>query len=41
MVVDALSSHTLKDHLEWGVGQWESQILPHAYAGLFPLVGTA
>ena len=40
-VVDALSSHTLKDHLKWGVGRWESQVLPHAYAQLLPLVGTA
>jgi hypothetical protein len=41
MVIDALSSHTLKDQLEWGTGRWECQVLPHAYAGLFPLVGTA
>jgi hypothetical protein len=41
MVIDALSSHTLKDHLEWGTGRWEYQVLPHAYAQLLPLVGTA
>jgi len=28
MVVHAFSSHTLKDHLEWGAGQWEYQVLP-------------
>jgi hypothetical protein len=41
MVIDALSSHSLKDQLEWETGRWEREVLPHNYLRLLPLVGTA
>jgi hypothetical protein len=41
MVIDALSSHSLKDQLEWGPGRWEREVLPHNYLRLLPVVGTA
>ena len=39
MVMDALSSQTLKDQLEWETGRWEREVLPHNYRCLLPAIG--
>ena len=40
-VLDATLSPVLADHLGWGTGQLECHVLPHSYARLLSLVGTA
>ena len=40
-VLDATLSPVLADHLRWGTGQMECHVLPHPYARLLSLVGTA
>jgi hypothetical protein len=41
LVLDAGLSPVLADHVEWGTGRLECHVLPHSYARLLPLVGTA
>ena len=40
-VLDATLSPVLADHVAWGTGQLDTQVLPHSYVRLLPLVGTA
>lgn len=40
-VLDATQSAVLADALTWGNGGFETYVLPHSYARLLPLVGTA
>lgn len=40
-VLDATLSPVLADHVTWGMGRLECHVLPHSYARLLPLVGTA
>ncbi len=40
-VLDATLSPVLPDHVAWGTGRLECHVLPHSYARLLPLVGTA
>ena len=40
-VLDATLSPVLADHVGWGTGRLETHVLPHSYARLLPLVGTA
>jgi hypothetical protein len=40
-VLDAALSSVLADHVAWGTGRLECHVLPHSYARLLPLVGTA
>jgi hypothetical protein len=40
-VLDATLSPVIADQVHWGTGRFECHVLPHAYAGLLSVVGTA